>query len=241
MPYRFITALALTLVMVSPAISTQRFESGPKQVSLLELYTSEGCSSCPPADEWLSELESHPDLWQTLIPLAFHVDYWDRLGWPDRFADARFSSRQRDYAAHWGHRVVYTPGFVFNGAELRHWRRGLPRLPTQTAGHLVAEIDGDKITLRYDRGDSAKAHVALLGFDLKTPVEAGENLGRTLVHDFVVLAYGESVMVQTKDGWQTEITFPAVAEPSDKMAIAAWISQVESPGPVQAVGGMITP
>src|SRR5437762_13623520 len=100
------------------------FESGKTQASLIELFTSEGCSSCPPAEKWLSALKLNPDLWKRTVPVAFHVDYWDRLGWRDRFAKPEFTSRQQRYAAAWGGDSVYTPGFVVNGKEWRGWFGG---------------------------------------------------------------------------------------------------------------------
>src|SRR5205814_757208 len=78
------------------------FESSDAQSSLIELFTSEGCSSCPPAEKWLSALKSSSDLWKKAVPVAFHVDYWDHLGWRDRFAKPEFTSRQQRYAAAWG-------------------------------------------------------------------------------------------------------------------------------------------
>jgi hypothetical protein len=80
--------------------------------------------SCPPADEWLGRQKEATELWQRLIPLAFHVDYWDYLGWWDRFASAEFSQRQRDYRHSGGLGSVYTPGVVVNGQEWRGWYRG---------------------------------------------------------------------------------------------------------------------
>lgn len=74
-------------------------ESGEERVRVIELFTSEGCSSCPPADAWLSGLMDDPGLWNSLIPVAFHVDYWDHIGWKDRFSDAAFTERQRRYAS----------------------------------------------------------------------------------------------------------------------------------------------
>src|SRR4029077_9083235 len=69
------------------ASEPKTFESGDTQSSLIELFTSEGCSSCPPAEKWLSALKSSSDLWKKAVPVAFHVDYWDHLGWRDRFAN----------------------------------------------------------------------------------------------------------------------------------------------------------
>ena len=88
---------------------------------LVELFTSEGCSSCPPADAWISQLKESPDLWKKIVPVAFHVDYWNNLGWRDRFAKPEFTARQRRYVAAWGGDSVYTPGFVVNGKEWRDW------------------------------------------------------------------------------------------------------------------------
>src|SRR3954447_25677509 len=93
--------LALLLTAVSP----------PHKVALLELYTSEGCSSCPPADRWLNQLKLPRD---QLIPLALHVDYWDSLGWPDPFAQRLFSERQERLG-----RNPYTPESVLDGREFR--------------------------------------------------------------------------------------------------------------------------
>src|ERR1051326_5468046 len=78
------------------------FESGETQNSLIELFTSEGCSSCPPAEKWLSALKTNQDLWKKTIPVAFHVDYWNHLGWRDRFSKPEFTSRQQRYATEWG-------------------------------------------------------------------------------------------------------------------------------------------
>jgi hypothetical protein len=84
------------------------FESGDMQTTLIELFTSEGCSSCPSADAWMSRLKTNPDLWKNIVPAVFHVDYWDGLGWRDRFAKPEFTARQRQYVATWRGDSVYT-------------------------------------------------------------------------------------------------------------------------------------
>src|SRR6187401_409142 len=99
----------------------QSITSGSTRASLLELYTSEGCSSCPPAEAWLSSLAASDQLWKDVVPVAFHVDYWDYLGWVDVFAKPEYSERQRDYSVAWKADRVYTPGFVLNGREWRGW------------------------------------------------------------------------------------------------------------------------
>src|SRR5580693_7997010 len=97
--------------MANAETNSLSFQSSNKQTSLLELYTSEGCSSCPPAETWLSRLKASPGLWGDFVPVAFHVDYWDYLGWRDPWAKSEFSNRQRAYAARWHSQSVYTPGF----------------------------------------------------------------------------------------------------------------------------------
>ena len=111
------------LLMISGGLTkAQTFESGNKPVSLIELYTSQGCSSCPPADRWLSSLNDDENLWSKFVPMAFHVDYWDYIGWKDPFASKEYSQRQRRYAGEYGESTVYTPGVRKNGAEWRLWR-----------------------------------------------------------------------------------------------------------------------
>ena len=113
--------LLLTLVCTSAAAAAQEvvLKSGVEKNRLIELYTSEGCSSCPPADKWISKLKDNDELWNDIIPIAFHVDYWDRLGWPDELAEKSFSDRQRQYRHEGSISQVYTPGFVVDGKEWR--------------------------------------------------------------------------------------------------------------------------
>src|SRR5262249_27401056 len=112
--------LVLLLRQFSEAqTNTISFQSSEVQTALVELYTSEGCSSCPPAEAWLSRLKDDSALWKNFVPVAFHVDYWDYLGWRDPWAATSFSERQRSYADSWSAVSVYTPGFVLNGKEWR--------------------------------------------------------------------------------------------------------------------------
>jgi hypothetical protein len=112
---------AIFVAAVNAQNAPLTFQSSGKQTALIELYTSEGCSSCPPAETWLSRLKESPGLWKDFVPLAFHVDYWDYLGWRDPWANKSFSDRQRAYAKQWRSESIYTPGFVLNGKEWRDW------------------------------------------------------------------------------------------------------------------------
>src|SRR5215470_3895766 len=166
-----------------------QFQSGTNQTAFLELYTSEGCSSCPPAEAWLSRLKSNAQLWKDFVPVAFHVDYWDYLGWRDPFGAPDYSERQRDYAAEWKSRSVYTPGFVLDGKEWRGWygRDELSRVSSRPTGILTAgSDDGKRWFLHFqpvvENSSTVAFHAALLGFDLDSDVRAGENRGHRLRH-----------------------------------------------------------
>jgi hypothetical protein len=219
------------------------FESGAAQTTLLELFTSEGCSSCPPAEKWLSTLKSNPDLWKKIVPVAFHVDYWDRLGWRDRFAKPEFTSRQQHYAATWGGDSVYTPGFVVNGKEWRNWFGGnsIPASST-SVGVLRLSLGNDgKLAATFVpttmHSRALTLNVALLGNNLESDVKRGENSGRKLRHDFVVLYLVQTEMVKESNRWNGSVAVPARSGNDKPDAVAAWIT--ENGTPIQATGGWL--
>ena len=115
--------------------------SGTGQKVLMELYTSEGCSSCPPMERYINGFTSHDALWESYIPLAFHVDYWNYIGWEDRFASPEFAKRQREHAREGNVRSVYTPALIVNGTG---WRPGifneLPTPDTRPSGKLEVSM-----------------------------------------------------------------------------------------------------
>jgi hypothetical protein len=192
-------ALAAPAAAAAPCSAT----SGERRVPVLELYTSEGCNSCPPADRWVSGLPARGFGPQQLVILSFHVDYWDNLGWKDPFAQRRFSERQRAINARNGSRFVYTPQLLLNGKD---YRRGLWR---DDIAERIAAVGQDaptvSITLRLtppaasglgvevavalSRVNPARAPQVILALyenGLSTQVKAGENRGKHLTHDFVV-------------------------------------------------------
>ena len=129
----------LGLVNFLAAAEPRHFTSGENRVHLLELYSSEGCSSCPPAEEWLGALREAPGLWRDFIPIVFPVDYWDHLGWRDRYGRKAYTTRQYAYATQWRSNNVYTPEFVLDGVEWRSAERG--PLPAATAHTGVLTVD----------------------------------------------------------------------------------------------------
>jgi hypothetical protein len=214
-------------------------ESKPARAHLIELFTSEGCSSCPPAEEWMSGLKSQPRLWQDIVPVAFHVDYWDHLGWRDPFASKTWTDRQADYSARWKKESVYTPAFVLDGAE---WHYGtLPPAATETPGVLTLKIDGDRVAATFKSAEKTgryEIHLARLGFGLASNVTGGENNGRKLLHDFVVLG----LVNETLNSGTKELRLPALAsnvESERKSAVVAWVTRAGQIEPIQAVGGWL--
>ena len=234
----------LFLITASGVFADQlRFESGDKRTALIELYTSEGCSSCPPAEAWLSKLKSNPGLWKDFVPLAFHVDYWDRLGWRDRFAAGAWTQRQNDYASLLNGESVYTPQFIVNATEWRNWFRneGLPKADARGGILSAATTHGEKFTISY-RGFTAadlEAHVALLGCGINSRIGGGENNGRQLQHDFVVLDHRMSSMTRDAKVARANITVERNAQDVPQKAIAIWITQANRLEPLQATGGWL--
>ncbi len=234
--------LLLTFVSLQARAEPLVVESGPAQVGLLELYTSEGCSSCPPADRYFSTLRASPALFAELVPVAFHVDYWNYLGWRDRFATSAYSDRQRAHVKAGRGRTVYTPGFFYNGREWREFFGGdlsdFP--PPGEGGQLRVEVDGRKVSVRYQRPDNGNqpltATVAVLGFGLTTDVRRGENRGRTLGHDFVVLGLSEFALTPSADAAVADGQLPEAEERAADYAVAVWISDARTGAPLQAAG-----
>jgi hypothetical protein len=230
------TSVQAEVVIVSP----------DTQVSLLELYTSEGCSSCPPADKWLSKLKTHSGLWRSLVPVAFHVDYWNYIGWQDRFSSPEYSARQRRYARANNLKTVYTPGFLLNGEEWRSFV-GLRTLSTETdkkAGTLKLKINDMELAAEYTPVE-AMAHktlilnIAVLGFDIKTAVKAGENKNKELKHDFAVLGYKSIPLYKDQSAYVVMTELPDIVETAPRMAMSAWINKENDMTPIQAVGGWL--
>jgi hypothetical protein len=221
------------------------FESGPAPVALLELFTSEGCSSCPPADAWLSKLKTSPALWKSVVPVAFHVDYWNQLGWPDRFSSHANTERQQRYAAAWESRSVYTPGFVLNGREWRDWSsQALPAPSATKAGTLRVTLrDRTHADVIYTPAASGskpqRVELALLGGNLDSDVQRGENSGRKLHHDFVALQLVSSALVSDGASFTASLVLPEKTS-SPPTALAAWITSGEAQPPLQATGGWLS-
>ena len=183
--------------LFSSLVDAKTIVSPEYQVNLVEVYSSQGCSSCPPAERWISTFTDDEKLWTDLIPINFHVTYWNYLGWKDPFASAVFSKRQRTYKALGKSRIVATPGFMVNGNGWQGWfyKQAIPVAKARYLGNLKATINNSKINLEYDTVNTEDntnqnliAHVALLGFGIETQIHSGENAGHKLKPTLLLLA-----------------------------------------------------
>ncbi|HXA80800.1 MAG TPA: DUF1223 domain-containing protein [Opitutaceae bacterium] len=229
--------------VVSP-VEPLRFASGTRQTALVELYTSEGCSSCPPAERWLAGLRDASGLWRDFVPVAFHVNYWDDLGWRDRFASRQFTQRQYALADSWGGGSVYTPCFVRDGAE---WHpSSAPGASDKIAGLLAVNYDPASGRCRVKflpaekSAGSYDVHVALLGGGLASNVTAGENEGETLEHEFVVLSLMDAPMqVDGAAATADMVVTQPETKNSARRALAAWVTRHGELAALQATGGWV--
>jgi len=233
----FILIYLIFILFLSTSLSAQTFKSANTQTQLLELYSSQGCSSCPPAERWISKQLTHPQLWKQFIPIVFHVDYWDYLGWKDPFSSKLFSQRQRMYHYQGGISSVYTPGMLFNGQEWRGWHRGHTLPVSQLKpGILSAELRDDNLTVKFQHITPLILHVSLLGFGLSTDVIRGENSGKIFSENFVVL---NKVTAHSNDGkWNLNIPTDSKF-PAERYALAIWVNKPDSLKPLQTTGGWI--
>ena len=236
-------SLFLMLAATMPAAESQKFSSGETKTRLVELYTSEGCSSCPPAEAWLGTLREAPGLWRDFVPVAFHVVYWDRLGWRDRFASKAGTEREYAYADAWGSSSVYTPCFVQDGAEWREsFGRHAPVAATEKVGVLSVECADDgacRVNFTPMAGVSRAdydVHVAQLGGGITSPVRAGENEGRTLRHEFVALSLQHAKLA---NGSAELALTPVSIAGVTRRSLAVWVTRRGELAPVQATGGWL--
>ncbi len=163
--------------------------------------------------------------------MNFHVDYWDGLGWKDRFADPRFTERQREYAARLGQDSVYTPEFVVDGRENRDWFHGrAPSAAIAKRGTLEVSFERGAVRASYrlvpaDSGRALSLNVALLGLQVQSDVGGGENGGRRLEHDFIVLKF-DSVPMNAGPGpvAMGRLTLSGSPSPDPAAALVAWVS-----------------
>lgn len=225
-------AVPFLLTLAGPALaaSTCEARSGEKLTPVIELYTSEGCSSCPPADKWLSTLKGQP-----VVAQAFHVGYWDHIGWVDRFASPSHTARQRQIAETNGLRNIYTPQLVRNGRDWRDYPRAtVAGEPARAALQVRQSVDGgfEAEVTPADATVNWTAYWTVTEHGHTSRVKAGENAGEFLQHDFVVRQY---TPVGRYQGAQT-LRFAAIAaQPAHPRQINLVVSDSKTGKALQAV------
>lgn len=217
----FLFGLSLLFGAPQPTFAAEcSAKSGAATVPLLELYTSEGCSSCPPADKWISSIKT-----DKVTPLAFHVDYWDYIGWKDKYSKAEYSDRQRKIAAFGGAGFVYTPQFVMNGRDFKGWDNArlnqsitaTQKLASRANLSLDAVQENGKITLKtaaqltnpadvQNKIKDTDVFVAIYENKLVNQVKAGENSGRELKHDYVVREFFGAYQINNQNEFSKNFT-----------------------------------
>lgn len=210
----FCSACFAAAVWVTPPLFAQEenerekivVNSSPTRTPVVELYTSEGCSSCPPADNWLRKFGGALGGDLHAVPLAFHVDYWDRLGWKDAYAQAKFTKRQYRLAAE-NFSGVYTPGLLVDGRETRYGRGAMRMVRIANRERAKVDIEmriahaGDariEVVAGVDNrsGGALELFAAVYESGITREIGRGENRGRTLRHDFVVRHWSAPVRVR---------------------------------------------
>lgn len=253
-----LTLLGLLLALTSSATLANRLDdfavqSDPVQTQLIEMFSSQGCSSCPPAQRWLSGYAKQPGLWRDFVPVVFHVTYWDYLGWRDPYGQRQFSRRQYQHLNAKATRQVYTPQFVVSGREWRGWFAKPPSLSlhqSREIGVISLEIKGTHFSATFVQSpshqplvqESSQFYLALVGSGLATRISSGENHDKVLKEDFTVLSYGHYDGKRQLEGmiWQGDVpVLPETAHQAEKLAWVAWVEESKSM-PLQAVGGWIT-
>jgi hypothetical protein len=220
-----------------------RARSGDTTNALVELYTSEGCSSCPPADRWLATLAGS----RGVVPIAFHVHYWDYIGWKDPFADPRYTERQSDLAKAIGANMVYTPQVMLSGRDFRGWRdaaeaREAIGKVNGVPSRAAIEIDSRVVKGEAVRGsvtaklvpnlkaDDLALVVAVTQNGLASLPTAGENKGAKLAHSFAARDYLVSRSLTA--------SFDFKARPDwdfSRLAIVAFVQNVKTGQVLQAM------
>jgi hypothetical protein len=241
----------LSTAVLAPAMaqmaSSQRctVQSGPQTAALVELYSSEGCSSCPPADQRLNALRKEAGAASLVVPLALHVTYWDQIGWTDPLAQSQFDARQAQLLRHQPRHVAYTPQFFVGGTELRGWDTPAIRRINATAASVNIRLSatpgpGGKLLLEADASapdarTNGELYLAISESAIVSTVLRGENRGATLHHDAAVrLWLGPVSLAQGRARLRREVMLPASWRP-ENLQVVAFVQRADSSAILQAV------
>lgn len=251
MPKQLLYLLITLLFVFTHTLWAKQYTSSIEKTNTIELFTSEGCSSCPPADEWVSTFVDNKALFKSIIPLVFHIDYWDYIGWKDTFATRNNTSRQRRFQLEGISSSVYTPQFIVNNQEWKGWFTlfGRNKWPMSNEQVGILQLNHTPKSKKLDvtftpvKKDHKlfKLHVALLGIGIKSHVKRGENQGKSLIHDFIVLSH-ESYSLKQANYPHTlwTVNMPQVPDfTQNRTALVVWVSEERSQKVIQITGGYL--
>ena len=230
--------IILSCLLALPAFAAEKLTvvSSPQQTAVVELYTSEGCSSCPPADQWFEALIDVPKEELDVLALAFHVDYWDYIGWKDRFGSPKHTSRQRQLGANNNQGSIYTPEFFVDGAEARGTRNVIEKIRISNNKTAVLQLklsvskEGETLRLELQTASEDALpeilHSRFLVYEsqLSSDVTRGENSGETLSHQQVVRYMSPALRLE--DNSRHEINI----DPDWQLANIGIAAMITSPG-----------
>lgn len=215
-------------------------QTGSTRTTVVELFTSEGCNSCPPADSWLSSLKDAPQV----VALAFHVDYWDYIGWKDVFANPAHTQRQRQWQARTASRAIYTPQVLVNGEASRRWPGGLnasskahPLAPALTMSQSGQQVQA-QLTPSADAkqpGALLQGYWAVLEDGHRSVIKAGENDGKTLLHDHVVVHYLPLAAWSAGSAQAFTLSVPPPRKGAQSQRVAFVVEDAQRGEPIQAL------
>ena len=245
----WIAAAGMMLLAPATALAECKARSPDHSVALVELYTSEGCDSCPPADRWLSRFDDAREAGR-VVALALHVDYWDQLGWKDRFASAAYTDRQREEVRRQRSSFAYTPQIMLDGRDFREWHseggpaaaiaainakaaRATIELAADPRGNDVSVDVRVRVPAARDRSH-AVVMVALAQSGLVSDVKAGENAGKRLAHDHVVRQWRAGPTLDANGEARAQLSFALPGDPGP-LTIVAFAEDSKSGEVLQAL------
>ena len=227
-------------------VEAKEFNSGDKKVQFIELFTSQGCSSCPPADKWLNSFKKSDKLWTHFVPVEFHVSYWNYLSWKDKFSKEEYSKRQKTYNSKI-HAGVYTPQVLLNGKDFRLWRHvsNNDLISDEKVGNLKVSLNS-KLNHAAITFSSIESDHDLICFgayiqgNKNTIVTSGENSGSKMQNEFVVIDFQQTEMKKNNQKYACNLLFTSKeVKRQQSESMAFWVSNKKTFEVIQATGGYI--
>lgn len=247
---KFLFLLVMLVVVAgSVSVAASDVSAGSAAPVLVELFTSEGCSSCPPADRLLQDLDRQPVAGVQLIVLSEHVDYWNQIGWKDPFSSSFFSNRQSAYSDHFGLSGVYTPQMVVDGStefvgsdshranQAAEKARGAQKVPVRISAIAWDGAHALRAHIEAGQASHADVYVVVALNQAASQVSAGENSGRRLTHVAVVQSLTKVGSLEKGKDFAQDVRL--TVDPKTDPANLRVIAFVQEPGPGKVLGAAL--